>query len=135
MLLALVARYADACNFTDSFDPAFYRHKLDVLRGHCEEIGRDYDEIEKTASFTVRAGEEVDYQALARAGIQRFILYVDPVSDLERRVRAPSASRDRQMSSGLTGTRVSSRPVAARSAATIAAVETTVGGSPTPFTP
>ena len=84
VLLRLVARYADACNFTDSFDPAFYRHKLDVLRGHCEEIGRDYDEIEKTASFTVRAGEEVDYQALARAGIQRFILYVDPVSDLER---------------------------------------------------
>ena len=39
------------------------------------------------------------------------------------------------MSSGLTGTRVSSRPVAARSAATTAAVETTVGGSPTPFTP
>jgi len=39
------------------------------------------------------------------------------------------------MSSGLTGTRVKSRPVAARSAATTAAVETTVGGSPTPFTP
>ena len=34
-----------------------------------------------------------------------------------------------------TGTRVSSRPVAARSAETTAAVETTVGGSPTPFTP
>ena len=39
------------------------------------------------------------------------------------------------MSSGPTGTRVSSRPVAARSAETIAAVETTVGGSPTPLTP
>ena len=84
VLLRLVARYADACNFTDSFDPAFYRDKLAVLRSHCEEIGRDYDEIERTASFTVRAGEEVDYQALAGAGIQRFILYVDPVSDLER---------------------------------------------------
>ena len=84
VLLRLVARYADVCNFTDSFDPAFYRHKLAVLRSHCEGIGRDYDEIEKTASFTVRAGEEVDYQALAGAGIQRFILYVDPVSDLER---------------------------------------------------
>ena len=32
VLLRLVARYADACNFTDSFDPAFYRHKLAVLR-------------------------------------------------------------------------------------------------------
>ena len=84
VLLRLVARYADVCNFTDSFDPAFYRHKLAVLRSHCEGIGRDYDEIEKTASFTVRAGEEVDYQALAGAGIQRFVLYVDPISDLER---------------------------------------------------
>ena len=37
------------------------------------------------------------------------------------------------MSSGRTGTRVSSLPVAARSAATTAAVETTVGGSPTPL--
>ena len=39
------------------------------------------------------------------------------------------------MSSGRTGTRASSRPVASRSADTIAAVETTVGGSPTPLTP
>ena len=39
------------------------------------------------------------------------------------------------MSSGRTGTRVSGRPLAARSAATIAAVETTVGGSPTPLAP
>ena len=47
----------------------------------------------------------------------------------------PAAAQRPTMSSGLTGTRVSSRPVAARSAATTAAVETTVGGSPTPFTP
>ena len=33
------------------------------------------------------------------------------------------------MSSGRTGTRASARPVASRSADTIAAVETTVGGS------
>ena len=84
VLLRLVARYADACNLTDSFDPAFYRHKLDVLRRHCEEVGREYDEIEKTATFTVRAGDDVDYAALAGAGIERFILYIDPPSELER---------------------------------------------------
>ena len=39
------------------------------------------------------------------------------------------------MSSGRTGTRASSRPVASRSAETTAAVETTVGGSPTPLRP
>ena len=48
MLLRLVGQYADACNFTDSFDPGFYRHKLDVLRRHCDDVGRDYDEIAKT---------------------------------------------------------------------------------------
>ena len=39
------------------------------------------------------------------------------------------------MSSGRTGTRVSGRPVAARSAATTAGVEESVGGSPTPRSP
>ena len=39
------------------------------------------------------------------------------------------------MSSGRTGARLSSRPVASRIAATIAAVETIVEDSPTPFTP
>jgi alkanesulfonate monooxygenase SsuD/methylene tetrahydromethanopterin reductase-like flavin-dependent oxidoreductase (luciferase family) len=84
VLLRLVAQYADACNFTDSFDPAFYRHKLDVLRGHCEELGRDYDAIEKTASFTVRPDDGVDFSALVAAGIETFIVYLDPPTDLDR---------------------------------------------------
>jgi alkanesulfonate monooxygenase SsuD/methylene tetrahydromethanopterin reductase-like flavin-dependent oxidoreductase (luciferase family) len=82
VLLRLVAQYADACNFTDSFDPDFYRHKLEVLRSHCHTVGRDYDEILKTASFTVREGDEVDFEALAAAGIEYFILYLDPPTDL-----------------------------------------------------
>lgn len=53
--LKLVAKYGDACNVTDSTDPNFYRHKFDVLRRHCQEQGRDYDRILKTASFTVFA--------------------------------------------------------------------------------
>ena len=76
VLLRLVARYADACNLTDSFDPAFYAHKLEVLRRHCDEVGRDYDEIEKTASFTPEG--DVDYEAIAATGIERFILYFPP---------------------------------------------------------
>jgi alkanesulfonate monooxygenase len=43
--LRLVAQYADACNL---FAGAEAAHKLDVLRGHCDAVGRDYDEIEKT---------------------------------------------------------------------------------------
>jgi F420-dependent oxidoreductase-like protein len=45
--LRLVAQYADACNlFAPS--PDVVAHKLDVLRGHCDALGRDYDSIQKT---------------------------------------------------------------------------------------
>jgi alkanesulfonate monooxygenase SsuD/methylene tetrahydromethanopterin reductase-like flavin-dependent oxidoreductase (luciferase family) len=81
VLLRLVARYADACNLTDSFDPDFYRHKLDVLRGHCDAVGRDYDEIQKTASFTVTESDDVDFDAIAAVGIEYFIVYLDPPTD------------------------------------------------------
>ncbi|WP_425471139.1 hypothetical protein [Xylanimonas allomyrinae] len=45
--LRLVAQYADACNiFADS--PDTLRHKLDVLRAHCDDVGRDYAQIRVT---------------------------------------------------------------------------------------
>ncbi len=84
VLLRLVAQYADACNLTDSFDPAYYRQKLAVLRRHCDALGRDYDAIEKTASFTVSRNSLPDFDALEAAGIERCILYVEPSSHLEQ---------------------------------------------------
>jgi alkanesulfonate monooxygenase SsuD/methylene tetrahydromethanopterin reductase-like flavin-dependent oxidoreductase (luciferase family) len=84
VLLRLVAQYASACNLTDSFDPGFYRQKLEVLRGHCEAVGRDYDTILKTASFTVTESDDVDFDAIAAAGIEYFIVYLDPPTDLDR---------------------------------------------------
>jgi F420-dependent oxidoreductase-like protein len=53
--LRMVAQYAQACNLFDSPDLA---HKLEVLRGHCEALGRDYDEIEKTVMGPVDPGPE-----------------------------------------------------------------------------
>ncbi len=45
--LRLVAKYADACNiFGDS--PDGIRRKLGILREHCDAVGRNYDEIDKT---------------------------------------------------------------------------------------
>jgi F420-dependent oxidoreductase-like protein len=52
--LRLVARYAQACNL---FPGPELARKLDVLRGHCEAEGRDYDEIEKTCIFRFDVGE------------------------------------------------------------------------------
>jgi F420-dependent oxidoreductase-like protein len=46
--LPLVARYADACSLRPSPDiPA----KLDVLRGHCDQAGTDFERIERTCAF------------------------------------------------------------------------------------
>ena len=47
MTLRAVARLADGCNIVGG-DIAEVRHKLAVLRGHCDEAGRDYSTIEKT---------------------------------------------------------------------------------------
>ncbi|HEX4723000.1 MAG TPA: LLM class flavin-dependent oxidoreductase, partial [Pseudonocardiaceae bacterium] len=52
--LRFVARYAQSCNL---FGGPELEHKLDVLRQHCANEGRDYDEIEKTASYYFDLGE------------------------------------------------------------------------------
>ncbi len=57
--LKLVAQYGDACNF-GGMDPAFYQHKFDVVRGHCETVGRDYNSITRSAeifAFLLEPGE------------------------------------------------------------------------------
>ncbi len=46
--LRLVAEYADACNLFAGRDEA---RKLDILRQHCEAVGRDYDTVYKTAYY------------------------------------------------------------------------------------
>jgi F420-dependent oxidoreductase-like protein len=48
--LRLVAQYADACNLFYTGDPDEVAHKLDVLRRHCEAVGRPYDEIVKSVA-------------------------------------------------------------------------------------
>lgn len=48
--LRLVAQYGDACNL---FPGPELPRKLDVLRGHCDAVGRDYDEIQKTTVHQV----------------------------------------------------------------------------------
>jgi F420-dependent oxidoreductase-like protein len=54
--LKLVARYADACNIA-AYALDETARKLDVLRQHCANEGRDYDEIEKTAQTRYDLGE------------------------------------------------------------------------------
>jgi F420-dependent oxidoreductase-like protein len=49
--LRLVAQYADACNIFGDAD--VIAHKLGVLRHHCDDVGRDYADIEVTCLVNV----------------------------------------------------------------------------------
>ncbi len=81
--LRLVAQHADACNLFGG--PADVAHKLDVLRRHCDDLGRDPNEIEVTAMYRdVPTGASVDQvvagaQAFADVGVSTVI--TAPVGD------------------------------------------------------
>jgi len=63
-LLALVAKYADACNLFG--DLATIRHKLEVLARHCDAVGRDPATITKTRLGN--AGDRRDARGVRAAG-------------------------------------------------------------------
>jgi alkanesulfonate monooxygenase SsuD/methylene tetrahydromethanopterin reductase-like flavin-dependent oxidoreductase (luciferase family) len=50
--LKLVAKWGDACNVGGG-DVEVMKHKFEVLKGHCENEGRDYDEITRSTSVNV----------------------------------------------------------------------------------
>lgn len=81
--LRLVAKYADACNVFGG--PTAIHHKYEVLRRHCEEIGRDPDEIQRSTLQSINLGAEspaeiVDrFGELADAGAQHVIFSVRDV--------------------------------------------------------
>jgi len=89
--LPLVARYGDACNLRPS--PEIPR-QLELLRRLCEQEGRDYDAIEKTAPFGFdvgpngsKAGEVIGkLRWLSSMGIQTvfgWVVGVDQITPLE----------------------------------------------------
>ena len=89
--LRLVAQYADACNLFAYGGSGLIRHKLDVLRGHCEDMGGDYEEIERTALGTVNLGDEGMSteeviglcQEMSEAGIQHLIFNMPNVHEVK----------------------------------------------------
>jgi F420-dependent oxidoreductase-like protein len=89
--LRLVAQYADACNLFVYGGADQVRHKLDVLRGHCEDVGRDYEEIERTglgtANLATGAMTAEDVIGLCRemndAGIEHLIFNMPNVNEIE----------------------------------------------------
>ena len=51
--LRMAAQYADACNIGDWVGDENMQKALDTLKAHCDNLGRDYDTIEKTSLCTV----------------------------------------------------------------------------------
>jgi len=49
--LRIVARYADACNIGGGFETV--KRKDEILRRHCDEVGRDESEIERTTGVGI----------------------------------------------------------------------------------
>jgi F420-dependent oxidoreductase-like protein len=93
--LRFVAQYGDACNLFGRMGPEELARKLDVLRGHCDDVGRPYEQIEKTTldhlhitrdgrddSLTPQAA--IDYfTSLADLGIDQAIFSLVNVDDPE----------------------------------------------------
>jgi len=65
--LRLVARYADACNVFGA--PDMLRHKFEVLRDHCADVGRDYAAIEKTNLSSVSITPDGRQGSLTPSGL------------------------------------------------------------------
>jgi F420-dependent oxidoreductase-like protein len=84
--LPMVARYGDACNMFEPMGPVVLRQKFDVLRSHCERVGRAYEDIDRTtygelllATRQTPRGESVDqvverFGKLAAAGVDEAIV-------------------------------------------------------------
>jgi F420-dependent oxidoreductase-like protein len=83
--LRIVAEYADATNVFGG--PTAIHHKYEVLRQHCEEIGRDPSEIERSTLQGVNLAAESPAQVVDRfgelsdAGAQHVIFSVRGVDD------------------------------------------------------
>jgi F420-dependent oxidoreductase-like protein len=86
--LRLVAQYADACNLFGS--PEAVRAKLDILKRHCEALGRNYATIEITTLGTVdlqpgkmSAKDVIAHcKALASVGVQHAVFNIPTVHEL-----------------------------------------------------
>ncbi|WP_162854203.1 LLM class F420-dependent oxidoreductase [Dictyobacter aurantiacus] len=85
--LKLVAQYGDACNFGG--DTKTVQHKMDVLKQHCETVGRDFKTIHcTTGAFCSIADSDEEAMALvpekARAGLHENSLVGSPETIRQR---------------------------------------------------
>lgn len=56
LTLRVAAKYADYTNFSQ--EPEGFRHKSEVLAGHCKDVGRDFDEITRSVMLNAIIDED-----------------------------------------------------------------------------
>ncbi len=54
--LRIAAQYAQYTNFDGT--PETFRHKSEVLAGHCRRLGRDFDAITRSANYNIAIGRD-----------------------------------------------------------------------------
>ena len=66
--LRTLARFGDICNldFNRSGSPEMFKHKINVLERHCEEFGRDPNEIKKTLHIPIHLENDEKRAAVFR---------------------------------------------------------------------
>lgn len=87
--LKIAAQYAAYTNFTGSVED--FDHKSDVLRGHCDALGRDFAAITRSSNFnTIIADTEAEVEERLAAVIARLAPFVGPerAGVIEREYRA-----------------------------------------------
>jgi F420-dependent oxidoreductase-like protein len=73
--LKIAAKYASYTNFAGS--PEEFAHKSEVLRGHCEALGRDFGAITRSSNFnTIIAATEGEVDERLRAVVERLRPFV-----------------------------------------------------------
>jgi F420-dependent oxidoreductase-like protein len=91
--LKIVAKYADACNLFGS--PETVRKKLDILKEHCETVGRDYDSILKTKLAAIVVDDNSDmvknrirdtFRGIPEEQIKEFVIY-GTLEDVSRQIQ------------------------------------------------
>ncbi|TMC90227.1 MAG: LLM class F420-dependent oxidoreductase, partial [Chloroflexi bacterium] len=93
--LKLVAQYGDACNI-GYLEPEATARKFEIMRKHCEDVGRNYDDINRTIMLNCSIAES-DEQAYQRAQAANFARNVGGPENLRTRslVGTPEAIRKR----------------------------------------
>ena len=81
LTLKIVAKHADIWNYSGG-DLETFNHKVEVLKRHCEDVGRDFAEIELSAQRKLDLNDVEtsvrEIQDFVNAGVTHMVLYLAP---------------------------------------------------------